>query len=125
MTDLIKETRSVMIMASKSELLALADRVESGSGRDAPLSYAIAKAIEPVGDPPDLLTSVDATEALREKLLPATEIVVSCDISTSDWRATIWTDNAFFISLAKSEPRARLAAILRALAGAPGGKEGP
>lgn len=109
-------------MASKSELLALAERVEAGTGRDVPLHSDIANAVWPAPDTGHFLTSVDAVEALRERLLPEMWICITAPTSAvGKWDSCIGPPELhsedMWYGLAKDEPRCRLAALLRAYAG--------
>ena len=139
-------------MTTKSELLALAERVEAGTGADTDLDrdIALATGLEEIRSDYDhtperlysqyrrydehgnsdtgafyvmigrVTSSVDAVEALRERLLPESRMqvvlikdYVSCGISFGgppEYSKNLQTS-------AKTEPRGRVAALLRAYAG--------
>lgn len=108
---------------TRTDLLAMAERVEQGSGLDVWLWLSIARATEPTPERANLLTSLDAVEALRERLLPGSRVEIIQD-AEGRWGAAVrrdLVDPCHGESLASEEPRARLAALLRACAETAGG----
>lgn len=117
-------------MSKKAELLALVERVESGSGSDFKVNAAAAAnaaklfadlyaALGDVAKGPRavvLLTSVDAVEALRERLLPESAVFVEVVPDRPCWCGIRIGDNDENEAYAATEPLARLAAVLRAYA---------
>lgn len=103
-------------MTTKAEILSLAERVEAGSGSDLILRAEVFKALprEHWLDM-DITISIDAVETLRERLLPGMLITIAHD--GTKWFAQIRsTQRFYFDGVSASEPRARLAAVLRAYA---------
>lgn len=110
------------MVTNPDELLRLAERVEQGSGTDFRLSCDLAKAtsVYEVGDP---LISLDAVEVIRATLLPGWMIEVK---QYSDgYYADLFDPENFepdtvghkpVCGEAPTEARARLAALLRAVA---------
>ena len=113
-------------MSAKAELLGLAEKVEAGNGPDFMLRVEVFKALphEHWLDM-DIITSIDATEALRERLLPG--LFISVDQDERLYRAyferrvydreEIRLLDPAWSGEAPTEARARLAALLRAHAG--------
>lgn len=105
-------------MTNPDELLRLAERVEQGSGEDDKLASDIFYAL---GKPQTTryLTSLDAVETLRQRLLPGS--AAACVERPDIWQATVWLTHyviaPYFSGDAPTEARARLAALLRAVAG--------
>lgn len=104
-------------------ILTLVDRVEIVTGWDADLETEIFRALcIPIETVPrrlcEVTKSIDAVEALRASILPGSEIAVS---GANNFAVTVWTgpadDQQDFGGHATTEPRARLAAVLRAIAG--------
>lgn len=106
---------------TSTTLLDLAQRVEAGSGADTQIDHEIRSSRE-LDFPPkpwNYTSSIDATEALRARLLPGS--VLGSILQNEGWQATVWLHagvvTPYFGGDAPTEPRARLAAILRAYAG--------
>ncbi|CAM5764265.1 hypothetical protein LMIY3S_01088 [Labrys miyagiensis] len=102
-------------MTGRTEILALAERVESGSGFDVALRNEVEHALGTHAGMKSILTSVDAVKALRERIFPRCEAT----IAFGEGRATasLWLDKQHvFTGQADTECRARLAAVLRAFA---------
>lgn len=105
-------------MTTPDELLRLAERVEQGSGENTPLRMHISRRLHiNIGQ---AFTSLDAVEALRLRLLP--ESFADSEQTTHRWWATVQLeygamDEDTWSASAPTEARARLAALLRAVAG--------
>lgn len=100
-------------MTNPDELLRLAERVEQGSGFD--IDSDVCEVFPDVYGycVVELTTSIDAVEALRERLLPGSGYIELTGCSKAGWTCCV---NGW-MARASTEPRARLAALLRAVAG--------
>ena len=109
-------------MSKKAELLALAERVEAGSGSDLILRAEVFKALpREYWLDMDITRSIDAVEELRERLCPDMWVCITAPTSpVGKWDACIGPpelhSEVMWYGLAKTEPLARLAAVLRAYA---------
>lgn len=103
-------------MTTPDELLRLAERVEQGSGFD--IDSDVCEVFPDVYGycVVELTTSIDDVEALRERLLPGS--LISSSNTKGDWIVNVWASIALGLrsGRAKTEPRGRLAALLRAVA---------
>lgn len=116
-------------MTTPDELLRLAERVEQGSGYDQALRNDLIKALGVTIHMGPILASIDAVEALRLRLLPGStpeggqradgSWFAYCTVpSAKKYEGErIWTTRG---AKAPTEPRSRLAALLRAVAGKEG-----
>lgn len=113
-------------MTTPDELLRLAERVEQGS-QDPNIERSIDTLVVSESSPDDIpswlrqqpryLTSLDAVEALRERLLPGSFLIVQHETPTQ-WRVALHMEDVRWEQVtAPTEARARLAALLRAVAG--------
>lgn len=116
-------------MTNPDELRRLAERVEAGSGFD--IDSDVCEAFPDVYGycVVELTTSIDDVEALREMTLPKTELLVvqhtsrKCfDAILQDLTPIEGDDEVLpaYKGTAPTEARARLAALLRAVAGKEG-----
>lgn len=105
-------------MTTPDELLRLAERVEQGSGVDDRLRRDLVAALDiAFADGREVLTSLDAVEALRLRLLPMKHELTS-RLVDGTWTAIISVPGyRANYGDASTEARARLAALLRAVAG--------
>lgn len=104
-------------MTNPDELLRLAERVEQGSGDDFRIRNSLVKLLALEGDERTVLTSLDAVEALRQRLLPESAVFVEVFDNGSKWCGLRIGDDDSNEASAPTEARARLAALLRAVAG--------
>ena len=104
-------------MTTPDELLRLAERVEQGSGQDRELAFAVWKGIG--GAVEFILTSIDAVEERRLRMLPRSSVNMSGyeAFSAGVILRPLDRNSPIFDGNAGSESRARLAALLRAVAG--------
>ncbi|CAM5771935.1 hypothetical protein LMIY3S_03675 [Labrys miyagiensis] len=99
----------------ENQILALAKRVEAGSGDDEALSMEVWQIFKRAST--HILVSTDAVEALRQRLMPGSNIHSGSDDGGRTWLAWLGaTSNpqVEYDGRAATEPRARLAALLRA-----------
>lgn len=101
------------------DLRALADRVEEGAGPDSVLNADVRAALDYPPKPWNYTSSLDAVEALRREKLPESRIMDVWQHDSGMWEVEMWmpTTGCDEPAEAKTEPRARLAALLRAIAG--------
>lgn len=118
-----------------ADLEALATEAEAGTGADRELDTKIARLVGTATEyvfaastlghrhvtysGPEYTTSRDAVAMLTEVRLPEYETSVDFDFDTKGWLASLYHEGAclkWAQGRAKTEPRARLAAALRALA---------
>lgn len=104
-------------MTTPDELLRLAERVEQGSGSDGYLLMAVLDAVNASDFYRDVLTSLDAVEALRQRMISECEIVSRRPTAHwPGWQCDMTVGGPVFNGEAPTEARARLAALLRAYA---------
>lgn len=101
---------------TRPDLNDLAERVEQGSGNQIAYEIALSFGLAPKWWS-DILASIEAVERLRTKLLPGSQVSILQDETiTPKWCCRIQEGGVNYCGNAGTEPRARLAAILRALA---------
>ena len=98
----------------------LANQAEVGSGSDQLLestACTLAYGHWPASENARVTTSLDAVEALREKLLPRSEMALISEDKAAYWTCTIWPNGGGEgVGIATTGARAFLAAVLRAYA---------